>query len=451
MIKNFTTLLLLIIFSVAVNAQITIINTDLPGSGDTLRYSTTSLDTTIANTYIIAGTNVVWDFSHVEAESQSLDEYKPSLQTPYAGFFFGANRYGKLEADSIGFGQFQFNDVYRFYKNTSAKFEIEGVGLKYSGFPIPSYYTDNDEIYQFPLDYNDVDSSTFDYTLSLLAFGSLTTSGYRKNTVDGWGQITTPYGTFNALRVTTDIVSRDSISFGLFNFGFDNHQREIKWLATGQGYPVFQVAGAVTFGTFVPNSVTYRDSFRTTPISPLAPTASFEADNILPFTTDTVQFTSNSFLAQHNWSFDPTTVTYVNGTSNTSQNPEVTFDVAGVYDVSLTVTNLFGTDDTTTLDYITVSWPVSTTNLVENNNFKLYPNPTSDVLTLEYMLSQKSDVNIAIHDVQGRQVALLQSETQAAGQQQVAFNLKDYNLTNGVYFVKMNIGEGTQWFKILVQ
>ncbi len=451
MIKNFTTLLLLMIFSLVVNAQITIINTDLPGNGDTLRYSNVGFDGTIDSIYSQTGANMTWDFSYLEADGQDLEEYKPSLQTPYAGFFFGANRYGKLEADSIGFGQFQFEDVYRFYKNTSTKFEIEGVGLKYSGFPIPSYYSDNDEIYLFPLDYNDVDSTTFDYTLSLLAFGSLTTTGYRINTVDGWGQITTPYGTFNALRVTTDIVSRDSISFGLLNFGFDNHQREVKWLATGQGYPVFQVAGPVTFGTFIPNAVTYRDSFRTTPISPLAPTASFEANNILPFTTDTVEFTSNSFLAQHNWSFNPNTVTYVNGTSSTSQNPDVTFDAAGVYDVSLTVTNFFGTDDTTTLDYITVSWPVNTINLVETNNFQLYPNPTSDVLTLEYMLSQNSEVSIALHDIQGRQVALLQSEKQGTGNQQVVFNLKDYNLSNGVYFIKMTIDEETQWFKIVVQ
>ena len=449
--KNFTTLLLLMLFSLAATAQITIVNTDLPGNGDTLRYSSANFSTAIDSIYSQTGANMVWDFSFVEANSQSLDEYKPSIQTPYAGFFFGPNRYGKLEADSIGFGQFQFEDVYRFYKNTTSKFEVEGVGLRYSGFPIPSFYSDNDEVYQFPLDYNDVDSSTFDYTLNLLVLGSLTTTGYRKNTVDGWGQITTPYGTFNALRVTTDIVSRDSISFGLINLGFDNHQRELKLLATGQGYPIFQVAGPVTFGAFVPNAVTYRDSFRVFAPSIFAPTASFEANNVLPFTTDTVEFTSNAFLAQHSWTFNPNTVTYVNGTSSTSQNPEVTFDVAGIYDVSLTVTNFFGTDDTTTLDYITVSWPVSTINLVETNDFKLYPNPTSDVLTLEYSLSQKEEVSIALHDIQGRQVALLQSETLGQGQQQSVFNLEEYNLTNGIYFVKMTIGEGTQWFKILVR
>lgn len=449
--KKITTLLWAIFIAFVANAQITIINTDLPGSGDTLRYSTANLDTLTENTYVITGANVTWDFSHLEATGQAVDHYKPSLQTPYAGFFFGLNRYGKLEADSIGFGQFQFKDVYRFYKNSTSKFEIEGVGMKYSGFPIPSYYADADELYQFPLDYNDFDSSTFSYTLSLITLGTLQTEGYRLNTVDGWGQITTPYGTFNALRVTTDIVSRDSIALGgLFGFGFDNHQREVKWLATGLGYPVMQVSGTVVNGQFNANTVTYRDSFRVTPISPFAPTASFTADNITPTTYDTVSFTSNAFLSSHAWTFNPTTVSYVNGTSSSSRTPDVVFNAPGFYDVSLTVANNFGSDDTTILAYIMVTQGVNTSNLVETNDFKIFPNPTSDVLNLEYTLSKTENIDIILHDLQGRQVAILKSETQPFGNHKASFNLANFNLSKGIYLIKMSIGEDTQWFKIVV-
>ncbi|NJN78160.1 MAG: T9SS type A sorting domain-containing protein [Saprospiraceae bacterium] len=417
-----------------------------------MRYSTANLDTLTENIYVVTGANLTWDFSHLEPTGQTVDHYKPSLQTPYAGFFFGLNRYGKLEADSIGFGQFQFKDVYRYYKNSASKFEIEGVGMKYSGFPIPSYYADADELYQFPLDYNDFDSSTFSYTLNLLTLGTLQTIGYRLNTVDGWGQVTTPYGTFNALRITTDVVSRDSIALGgLFGFGFDNHQREVKWFANGEGYPVMQVSGAVTNGQFNPNTVTYRDSFRVTPASPFAPTASFVADNVTPTTYDTVTITSNAFLSSHSWTFNPTTVTYVNGTSNSSRTPEVVFNMPGIYDVSLQVANNFGTDDTTTLAYINVTLGTNTSNFAETNDFKIFPNPTSDILNLEYNLSKTKDINISIHDLQGRQVALLKSETQNAGNQKAIFNLANYNLTKGVYLVKMSIDEETQWFKIVMQ
>ncbi len=448
--KNFTTLLLLMGTIIVSNAQITITNADMPGSSDTIRYSQANLDTLTESIYQMTGANMTWDFSHLEATGQTVDAYKPSLQTPYAGFFFGLNRYGKLEADSIGFGQFQFKDVYRFYKNSTSKFEIEGVGMKYSGFPIPSYYSDNDELYQFPLDYNDFDSSTFAYTLNLLTFGSLHTAGYRVNSVDGWGQVTTPFGTFNALRITTDIVSHDSVSLGgLINFGFDNHQREVKWLANGEGFPIMQVSGTVTNGIFLANAVAYRDSFRTTPISPFAPTAAFEADNVTPYLTDTVTFSSNSFLANHTWSFNPSTVTFVNGTSSTSQNPEVTFNAAGFYDVTLMVSNMFGNDDTTALGYISASWTLNTTNLEATNALKIYPNPTSDILTLEYTLSKSEQVMISIHDLQGRQVALLQPNTSTIGVQKSIFNLSDYGLSTGVYLVKMTIGTSTQWFKVI--
>ena len=50
-------------------------------------------------------------------------------------------------------------------------------------------------------------------------------------------------------------------------------------------------------------------------------------------------------------------MTYVNGTSASSQNPEVTFDVAGTYDVTLVATNAEGSDTETKTAYINASEP----------------------------------------------------------------------------------------------
>ena len=52
------------------------------------------------------------------------------------------------------------------------------------------------------------------------------------------------------------------------------------------------------------------------------------------------------------WAFEPSTVTYVNGTNATSQHPEVTFDQDGVYSVSLTVTNDNGDSTLTKENYL---------------------------------------------------------------------------------------------------
>ncbi len=52
------------------------------------------------------------------------------------------------------------------------------------------------------------------------------------------------------------------------------------------------------------------------------------------------------------WSFNPSTVTFVEGTNATSQNPVVKFNEAGMYDVSLTVSNVAGDSTLTKEHYV---------------------------------------------------------------------------------------------------
>jgi PKD repeat protein len=54
------------------------------------------------------------------------------------------------------------------------------------------------------------------------------------------------------------------------------------------------------------------------------------------------------------WEFDPSTVSYLNGTNQNSQNPEVVFDETGSYSVTLTVTNNAGSNDLTKVDYMQI-------------------------------------------------------------------------------------------------
>ncbi len=94
--------------------------------------------------------------------------------------------------------------------------------------------------------------------------------------------------------------------------------------------------------------------------TPMPPVADFSADNTSPLTGATVVFTDLSTNAPTSWtwSFSPSTVTFLNGTNANSQHPEVSFDVAGTYDVSLVATNAEGSDTETKTAYISVSNPV---------------------------------------------------------------------------------------------
>ncbi len=440
-------------FSLHAQSPITITTADMPGSGDTLRYSGAGLDSLTLATYLQNGANVTWDFSHLVATTQGLYEYEPALQTPYAFFFFGFNKYGRLEQDSLNLGLIQLSDVYSFYENTASSFDAEGVGLRFQGLPLPAYYTDNDEIYTFPLDYNDWDSTTFAFNLTIPILGGYESSGYRINEVDGWGQVTTPFGTFDCIRVVSEVVASDSLEFNGIKFGFPNVTREYKWLANGEKIPVMEVTGNVALGNFIPTTVRYRDSFRVVPDNTInidLP-ADFDADNLTPTTLDTVTFsTVGGILFTHTWAFSPNTVTYVNGTDATSAAPEVIFNAAGIYDVTHTQANFLGSGDTTKVGYITVSNPVNTVDLEEIAAAKIFPNPVTTQLNVTYQLDNQSEVALTVFDVQGRQLANLFNGTQNGGQHNHTFQMERLNLTTGVYLLQMRIDDKEQFFEFVI-
>lgn len=86
----------------------------------------------------------------------------------------------------------------------------------------------------------------------------------------------------------------------------------------------------------------------------LLPAVQFSADRTVLCPGETVQFAdaTENCPASWNWSFDPSTVTYLNGTSPASQNPAVQFDQNGAYSVTLTAHNAAGTNSLTKTAYI---------------------------------------------------------------------------------------------------
>jgi PKD repeat protein len=87
------------------------------------------------------------------------------------------------------------------------------------------------------------------------------------------------------------------------------------------------------------------------------PVAEFSASTTSPAVNSTVVFTDQS---QNNptvwaWSFSPADISFVNGSSAASQNPEVLFSNTGTYTVSLSVTNAYGTDTETKTNFINVT------------------------------------------------------------------------------------------------
>jgi PKD repeat protein len=89
-------------------------------------------------------------------------------------------------------------------------------------------------------------------------------------------------------------------------------------------------------------------------VPPDPPVANFTSDTQIVGAGGSVHFTDLSTNNPTSWSW-----TFAGGTpsTSTSQNPTVTYNTQGTYDVSLTVANSAGSDSETKIDYITVTAP----------------------------------------------------------------------------------------------
>ena len=78
----------------------------------------------------------------------------------------------------------------------------------------------------------------------------------------------------------------------------------------------------------------------------ILPEVEFSINDTIPETTDTVLFTDMSVYnpIEWQWEFEPDNIIYVNGTGQSSQNPEVIFTESGIYTVTLTAVNLNGSN-----------------------------------------------------------------------------------------------------------
>ncbi len=115
----------------------------------------------------------------------------------------------------------------------------------------------------------------------------------------------------------------------------------------------------------------YIDDINVTGVSNMpAPVADFSAANttvcsgISDAFTDLTTNNPNTW----NWVFSPSTVSFVNGTSASSQNPVVTFQNGGNYTVALTASNTLSGNTKTKTNYITVTQSVTPTILINCSN-----------------------------------------------------------------------------------
>jgi PKD repeat protein len=160
-----------------------------------------------------------------------------------------------------------------------------------------------------------------------------------------------------------------------------------------------------------------------------APVADFSGTPLTLFAGETVDFTDLSTGTPDTWSWE-----FEGGSPSTSdvQNPaNILYATVGLYSVTLTVSNMFGTDEITKEEYIDVM-PIG---IGENEEspLQIYPNPNSG--NFNVVNNYKQELMVTVYSVYGQiisQVRLIPGENHVA--------LKE--AAGGIYFVRYNSNDG---------
>lgn len=250
-----------LLFSASLMAQPVITSSDLP-SGVVTFPMVNALPVQLPN-YQQGGAAQVWDFSTLSPLITENDQFIGISQTPFLYQFLFNSPFTPqyqathaIEGEGIDLGFISIDQFFLFFKNTPTQYNLVGYGGTLSGIPVPSQTNPIDVVYALPISYNDTHSSYSEWGVTLPTFGTYEQKQTRTYTVDGYGTVITPVGTYEALRLRMQQDIEDFIQIEGFGDGF-TFEREIvayQWLVPGQGVPVIEVTE--TFGQ--PTSVRYK-------------------------------------------------------------------------------------------------------------------------------------------------------------------------------------------------
>lgn len=242
------------------SAQITITSTDFASANDTVR---TSLSANVQGfNFATTGPNHVWNYQAIVFDSQRLDTFFTIKQVPpvfLLTFFSVANLATKAGVQQLLPGV-EIANAWQFVNKGLTNYRDWGYGLIVADIPLPLRFTTPDLLYNFPLTYNQTYNSNAFLEYPLPGVGYISIARNRQNHVDGWGSLTTPYGTFPTLRVRSKVIERDSIYIDSIGQGISINRSfiEYKWLAKNQKIPLLVATVDSILGTFV----VYKDSLR---------------------------------------------------------------------------------------------------------------------------------------------------------------------------------------------
>ncbi len=261
------------------HAQIVLTKSDFAGVNDTIRYSQPVL-TSVTN-YEATGENFVWDFSGLEAESQYLKRYNAVSSSPitvqavfgpfapdeYKGTYYLLSRDVPIEQLN-NFLPVDLSDLNTFSRATNDSITSIGYSVSISNVPTPFRSDTIETRYAFPLEFGGSHYSRGYTFIDLNPATDFKLKQYRQRTttVDGFGTLTTPFGTHQVLRLKHVITELDSVYQTFFGGGqwFASPPiltKEYEWWAAGHDDALLRIIETTNNGQAQVRLAEYKDTY----------------------------------------------------------------------------------------------------------------------------------------------------------------------------------------------
>ncbi len=260
-----------------INAQIELNQENFATLGDKERMSSATIASEVD---LNTGAGYFWDFSHLTPESQVLEEYKPiSDLGQLAGFQFGNFSPDKYKATYHiinpdvplqylpSFLPIQFSDYNNLMKLSEDSLSLVGLSVNINGQALPIRYSEIETQYYFPVKYGDhyTTHGRFDQDMNPMVDAQWRQKREHEVTVDGWGKVFTPIGSFDCLRIKHIVVEQDSIYASVSGFGAWlplNVPKQIiyEWRTLEEGSPVVRIKANIQGNNENVTAIEYRDN-----------------------------------------------------------------------------------------------------------------------------------------------------------------------------------------------
>jgi len=289
--KYLCTISVLLMIAISVNSQnITVDDNDMP----TPNIYTVSKMANITFNPDETGNDYTWDFSFLDYDTQVNDTFFSVSDAPYVYQYSYNNPLDPEHKATVvqntgtitnAIQVIEITDNYDYFKNSSSLYVKVGAGSTINGVPTVMKYDDVEYITtDFPVMMDATNSSVSSSGNDIPNIGYYGQTVDRVNLVDGYGELTTPYGTFQTIRIKSILNIRDTIYYDDYSFGtaFDRPEAiEYNWYGDNQSIPLLTVKSSVGNNY----TATYKDSIRTTNIVMVNNGASF---NVYPTITSNI-------------------------------------------------------------------------------------------------------------------------------------------------------------------